>query len=154
MSIIEIGCMGVKPDHHVMDVMSAQGQILNKAWSAVVAADGGPRWAYAGVEILDPLRPWGFFAFDSVAQHETFAESFGGEAVKDLPKILSYPVVQKHVSIEPESEPLDAVLSAGMTHVLLAYFPSQISSKESDAVTQLVRQESARHDEQILVSYG
>lgn len=67
--------MGVKPDHAVMDTSTIEGRILQKAWGSVVQAENGPHWAYGGLECADPLRLWGLFAFDSVQQHEEFAQT-------------------------------------------------------------------------------
>lgn len=75
MPVVEIGLMGVKPEHKVMDLTTTEGQVLEKAWSAVTVAPGGPHWAYGGVEIDKPLLLWGFFAFDSVEHHREFAKT-------------------------------------------------------------------------------
>jgi hypothetical protein len=42
MTVTEIGCMGVKPDHNIMDETTKEGRILVGAWKAVTAAPGGP----------------------------------------------------------------------------------------------------------------
>jgi hypothetical protein len=75
MPVIEFGLMGVKPNHAIMDANTPEGDILNRAWSAVTVAPGGPHWAYGGLEVDDPSRLWGFFKFDSVKHHEEFAQT-------------------------------------------------------------------------------
>ena len=75
MPVIEFGLMGVMPDHNVMDQTIEEGQILQKTWTAVTVAPGGPHWACGGLEIGNPLLLWGFFAFDSVEHHQEFAKT-------------------------------------------------------------------------------
>ena len=74
MPVIEFGLMGVKPNHKAMDQTTEEGQVLHKAWTTVTVAPGGPHWAYGGLEVGNPLLLWGFFAFDSVEQHQEFAK--------------------------------------------------------------------------------
>lgn len=75
MNVVEFGLMGVKPSHSIMDPTTKEGQVLKKAWDAVTAAQGGPYWAFGGVETDDTSRLWGFFEFDSLAHHEEFAKT-------------------------------------------------------------------------------
>jgi hypothetical protein len=76
MTVIELGLVGVKPKHQVMDPSTLEGQILDKAWSEVTITPGGPYWTYGGLEVDCPLRLWGFFAFDSIAHHQEFAKTW------------------------------------------------------------------------------
>jgi hypothetical protein len=76
MTVTEIGCMGVKPDHNIMDETTKEGRILVGAWKAVTAAPGGPHRVYWGLEVEDPSKVWAFFDFDSVEDHEKFAKSY------------------------------------------------------------------------------
>lgn len=161
MSIIEIGCMGVKPDHAVMDSSTDEGRILQQAWGSVVHADGGPHWAYGGLECDDPLRLWGLFSFDSVQQHEKFAQtqvilettsvhvanlsSFGFQAVKDLPKILNHPIFQRHVAIDDGAAPLAGVLDAGIVRMIFAYFPSDVSEDNKVTIRECAKKVLAEH---------
>ena len=55
---------------------------------------------------------------------------FGRDAVKDLPKILTHSEFVKHVKAAP-FPPL--VLKSPVTEVMLAYFPSDLSSDCKDA---------------------
>jgi hypothetical protein len=75
MTVIEIGVVGVKPNHQVMNPNTPEGHILNQAWSAVTVAPNGPYWAHGGLDVDSPLRLWGFFAFDSIAHHQGFAKT-------------------------------------------------------------------------------
>jgi hypothetical protein len=75
MPVIELGLMGVKPQHDVMDPTTSSGAILHKAWSSVTPAPGGPHWAFGGLEVDDNSQLWGFFEFDSVEHHEEFAQT-------------------------------------------------------------------------------
>lgn len=51
MFAIEFGLMGVKPHCKVMNQTTEEGQVLEKAWTAVTVARGGPHWAYGGLEV-------------------------------------------------------------------------------------------------------
>jgi hypothetical protein len=75
MTVVEIGLMGVKPDHDVLNPKTPEGQVLDLAWSTVTTAPGGPYWAYGGVEPDDTLRLWCFFCFDDVKHHMNFAKT-------------------------------------------------------------------------------
>jgi hypothetical protein len=61
----------------------------------------------------------------------------GAEATKDLPKILSHPVFQKHVAFDGD---LKDVLGAGAVEVRFLYFSSEISDAEKEKVGTSVRQ--------------
>lgn len=54
---------------------------------------------------------------------------FGGEAVKELPNILSHGEFTKHVSVVP-SPPL--ILQSPVAEIMLAYFPPDISKARRD----------------------
>jgi hypothetical protein len=61
----------------------------------------------------------------------------GAEAVKDLPKILTHPVFQKHVAFDGD---LKDVLRADAVEVRFLYFSSEISNAEKEKVGTGVRQ--------------
>ena len=42
MTVVEIGLMGVKPGHDVLNPKTHEGQVLDLAWSTVTTAPGGP----------------------------------------------------------------------------------------------------------------
>lgn len=75
MPTIEIGLMGTKPNQHVMDTTTPEGQTLQHAWNSVTSYSSGPHWSYGGVEPADPSALWGFFEFDNVKHHEEFART-------------------------------------------------------------------------------
>lgn len=75
MTLIEIGCMGVKPGIDITNETTKEGQVLPKAWDAVLAAPGGPNWISWGQETEDPSRVWAFFDWSSIEDHERFARS-------------------------------------------------------------------------------
>ena len=75
MPVTEIGCMGVKPSLDIMDETTPEGQILEGAWKAVIAAPEGPHQVYWGLEIENPSKLWAFFDWDSVEDHERFAKA-------------------------------------------------------------------------------
>jgi hypothetical protein len=75
MTVVEIGLMGVKPDHDVLNPKTPEGQVLDLAWSTVTTAPGGPYWAYGGIEPDDTLRLWCFFCFDDLKHHMDFAKT-------------------------------------------------------------------------------
>ncbi|KAH7087593.1 hypothetical protein FB567DRAFT_525301 [Paraphoma chrysanthemicola] len=147
MPVIEFGLMGVKPNHPVTSPSTPSGQILQSAWSQLSTAPNGPAWVYGGVEVSDPEKLWGFFEFESVEQHEQFARTFGGEAVKDLPKILTHSEFQKHITVQPG---FGDVLSASETEILLVYFPADISdeqkNKATEALTGIIEESGLKED--------
>ncbi len=75
MAITEVGCMGVKPNHNIMDTSTSEGKILIGTWKAVLSAPGGPSQVYWGLEAENPLMLWAFFDWESVEQHEKFAKA-------------------------------------------------------------------------------
>lgn len=77
MPVVEFGPMVVKPNHAVFDSSTPEGKILDNAWDAVTVLPGGPYWAYGGLLEDDETFLWGFFEFDSVAHHESFAKGYG-----------------------------------------------------------------------------
>jgi hypothetical protein len=76
MTVIEIGVMGVKPNHAVMEFTQPEGQILKRAWNSVTAHANGPHWAFGGTEVGDRSMLWGFFEFDSIEHHAEFAKTY------------------------------------------------------------------------------
>ncbi len=80
---------------------------------------------------------------------------FGGEAVKDLPLILTHGEFTKHITFTP-SPPL--VLLSPVTDVMLAYFPSDISPAEKDKAAvqfqQYVKKSFDKSPDVKSVSYG
>lgn len=74
MSIVEVGCMGVIRGLKVMDETTKEGRILRDCWNALYAAPGGPSWIFWGLENEDPNRIWTFFAWNSIEEHENFAQ--------------------------------------------------------------------------------
>ncbi|KAH8817447.1 hypothetical protein F5884DRAFT_897092 [Xylogone sp. PMI_703] len=130
MPIIEVGCMGVKPNLDIMDDNTREGQILTGAWKAVTTAAGGPHQVYWGLEIEDLSRVWAFFDWDSIEDHDKFAKSFGGEAVKDFPLILTHGEFTKHIDVTISAAP---ALKSPVTEVMLFYFSSDLSQARRDA---------------------
>jgi hypothetical protein len=76
MTVTEIGCMVVKPDLDVMNDSTAEAQILTGTWNTVLSKPGGPQRVYWGLESEDSSRLWAFFDFESVGQHEQFAQKY------------------------------------------------------------------------------
>ena len=74
MVITEVGRMGVKPNHAVMDDSTPEGQLLTSIWKNIMVAPTGPQRVYWGLEVEDPSKIWGFFDWESVEQHEEFAK--------------------------------------------------------------------------------
>lgn len=132
--------MGVKPGHAVMDPSTSEGLVLKTAWDSCAKTKDGPHWAYGGVEAGDPLTLWAFFAFDSVAHHETFAKEHGAEAVKDLPKVLSHPIFMGHIDMDNNGSSLKEVLEGNHTHMILAYFPPTISLESKASIKHHISQ--------------
>ncbi|KAF2031448.1 hypothetical protein EK21DRAFT_63319 [Setomelanomma holmii] len=135
MPVVEFGLMGVQPNHPVTNLTTPSGQILQRAWDAVVGALNGPRWAFGGVEVDNAERLWGFFEFESVEQHAEFAKTFGAEAVKDLPKILNKSMFQKHIDVGKDFR---NVLQPECTEIVLVYFNSKISGEEQEQASETV----------------
>lgn len=75
MPVTEVGCMGVKPDHDVMNDATREGQVLTGVWKTVTTAPGGPQRVYWGLEVEDPSKVWAFFDFESIEEHRKFAET-------------------------------------------------------------------------------
>jgi hypothetical protein len=76
MTVAEVGCMIVKPDLDVMDDSTPEGQILTGTWNTILSKPGGPQRVYWGLESKDSSRLWAFFDFESVRQHEQFAQEY------------------------------------------------------------------------------
>ena len=76
MAVTEVGCMGVKPNIDIMDQDTPEAQILTGVWKTVTTKPGGPHRVYWGLEREDPSRVWGFFDWDSVEQHQKFAQTY------------------------------------------------------------------------------
>ncbi|KAF4337429.1 hypothetical protein FBEOM_8706 [Fusarium beomiforme] len=132
MTVTEVGCMAVKPNIDILDPSTAEGKILNDVWKTVVSKPGGPQRVYWGLEYpTEPSKVWCFFDFDSVEQHRRFAEEYGADAVKDIPKICTHGEFSKHVKMIPSSD----VLESPLTEIILAYFPQDISDGNKEALS-------------------
>ncbi|KAF2661832.1 hypothetical protein K491DRAFT_773790 [Lophiostoma macrostomum CBS 122681] len=155
MAIIEIGRMGVKPNHNVMDESTPEGKILRDTWERIIEQPTGPHRLFWGLEDEEPLRIWGIFEWDSVEHHQKFAREYGAELVKDFPKILTHGEFTKHIS--PTTFPLRATQSP-VTELLLAYFSADISPELRDAATtkmqQFVENIVGKSSEVQAVNYG
>lgn len=75
MAITEIGLMGVKPSHPIMDPNHPSGAILSKIYETIASAPGGPSKLYYGLEIENPLNLWACFDWPSLEAHQEFAKS-------------------------------------------------------------------------------
>ncbi|KAF5607318.1 multidrug resistance [Fusarium pseudoanthophilum] len=136
MTVTEVGCMGVKPNMNIMDHTTPEAKILTDAWEAVISKPGGPQRVYWGLESVDASKVWGFFDFDSVEQHRRFAEEYGADAVKDIPKICTYGEFSKHIKMVPSSD----VLGSPLTEVILAYFPQHISDEKKKGLSSKIQE--------------
>ncbi|KAF5618571.1 hypothetical protein F52700_12091 [Fusarium sp. NRRL 52700] len=136
MTVTEVGCMGVKPDMNIMGHTTPEGKILTDAWKTVISKPGGPQRVYWGLEAVDPSKIWGFFDFDSVEQHRRFAEEYGADAVKDIPKICTHGEFTKHIKMIPSSD----VLGSPLTDIILAYFPQDISEKRKVTLSSKIQE--------------
>ncbi|KAI5457535.1 hypothetical protein BGZ63DRAFT_365110 [Mariannaea sp. PMI_226] len=126
MTITEVGCMGVKPGLNIMNQVTWEGQILTNTWKTVIAKPGGPYRVYWGLEMDNTSRVWAFFDWDSVEQHQKFAQSHGAEAVKHLPEICTHGEFTKHLTMVPSSD----VLRSPLIEVLLTYFTADITRSD------------------------
>ncbi|KIL85811.1 hypothetical protein FAVG1_10780 [Fusarium avenaceum] len=95
-----------------------------------VTEPGGPQRVYWGLESKDPSKVWAFFDFESVEQHQQFAQEYGADAVKDIPKICTHGVFTKHVKLDPSSE----VLGYAKAEVILVYFQDDITEDKQQAL--------------------
>ncbi|KAF5682539.1 multidrug resistance [Fusarium circinatum] len=136
MTVTEVGCMGVKPGMNIMDHTTPEGKILTDAWKTVISKPGGPQRVYWGLESVDPSKIWGFFDFDSVEQHRRFAEEYGADAVKDIPKICTHGEFSKHIKMIPSSD----VLGSPLTGIVLAYFPQNISEEKKGTLSSKIQE--------------
>ncbi|KAF5632401.1 multidrug resistance [Fusarium tjaetaba] len=136
MTVTEVGCMGVKPNMNIMDHTTPEGKILTDAWKTVISKPGGPQRVYWGLESVDISKVWGFFDFGSVEQHRQFAEEYGADAVKDIPKICTYGEFSKHIKMVPSSD----VLGSPLTEVILAYFPQDISDEKKESLSSKIQE--------------
>ncbi|KAF4971399.1 hypothetical protein FZEAL_9850 [Fusarium zealandicum] len=132
MAITEVGCMGVKPDLNIMDQTTAESEILIGVWKTVTTKPGGPHRVYWGLETEDPSKLWAFFDWDSVEQHEQFAQAHGVEAQEDMPKVLTPGEFTKHVTMKPSSD----VLQSPLTEVILLYLPRDLPQHRRDATAE------------------
>ncbi|KAM5368868.1 hypothetical protein ACJA88_010808 [Fusarium oxysporum] len=135
MTVTEVGCMGVKPNMNIMDHTTPEGKILTNAWNTVISKPGGPQRVYWGLESVEPSMVWCFFDFDSIEQHRRFAEEYGADAVKDIPKICTYGEFSKHIKMVPSSD----VLESPLTEIILAYFPQDISEEKKEALSSKIQ---------------
>ncbi|KAK2480796.1 hypothetical protein H9L39_06435 [Fusarium oxysporum f. sp. albedinis] len=136
MTVTEVGCMGVKPNMNIMDHTTPEGKILTDAWNTVISKPGGPQRVYWGLESVEPSMVWCFFDFDSIEQHRRFAEEYGADAVKDIPKICTYGEFSKHIKMVPSS----GVLGSPLTEIILAYFPQDISEEKKEALSSKIQE--------------
>ncbi|RKK23008.1 hypothetical protein BFJ66_g9933 [Fusarium oxysporum f. sp. cepae] len=136
MTVTEVGCMGVKPNMNIMDHTTPEGKILTNAWNTVISKPGGPQRVYWGLESVEPSMVWCFFDFDSIEQHRRFAEEYGADAVKDIPKICTYGEFSKHIKMVPSSD----VLGSPLTEIILAYFPQDISEEKKEALSSKIQE--------------
>ncbi|KAF5603546.1 multidrug resistance [Fusarium pseudocircinatum] len=136
MTVTELGPMGVKPNMNIMDHTTPEGKILTDAWKTVLSKPGGPQRVYWGLESVDPSKVWGFFDFDSVEQHQRFAEEYGEDAVKDIPKICTHGEFTKHVKMVPSSD----VLGSPLTEIILAYFPQDIPEEKEETLSSQIQE--------------
>lgn len=74
MKITELGLMGVKPNHRVMDESTPEGQLLASIYQNIISLPGGPSQLYLGLEVENPLNIWGFFDWVTIEQHQKFAK--------------------------------------------------------------------------------
>lgn len=72
MTVIEIGCMGVRPGLDIMNDDTPEGKVLPTAYNTVTATPGGPYNAFWGLQLEDSTKVWTFFEFDSVEAHMEF----------------------------------------------------------------------------------
>ncbi|KAF5608190.1 multidrug resistance [Fusarium subglutinans] len=136
MTVTEVGCMVVKPGMNIMDHTTPEGKILTDAWKTVISKPGGPQRVYWGLESVDPSKIWGFFDFDSVEQHRRFAEEYGANAVKEIPKICTHGEFSKHIKMIPSSD----VLESPLTEIVLAYFPQDISEEKKGTLSSKIQE--------------
>ncbi|KAH7375901.1 hypothetical protein B0T11DRAFT_271189 [Plectosphaerella cucumerina] len=136
MTVIEIGCMVVKPGLDIMDPSKPEGRVLPGVWNTVTTSPGGPSRVCWGLESEDPSRVWAFFDWDSVKQHQDFAKTLGPDAVKDIPTICVSSDFVKHAALEPSTDALTAL----WVEVTLAYFTADISQADKEvALAQMER---------------
>lgn len=77
MPVTEVGCHPLKAGiTDVMDETTHEGKILTTAWKAVTNEETGPYCVYWGQEVENPSNCWGFFDFESVKEHQTFAKEY------------------------------------------------------------------------------
>ncbi|KAH7188098.1 uncharacterized protein B0J16DRAFT_381982 [Fusarium flagelliforme] len=131
MVVQELGAMGVKPGLDIMNATTPEGKILYQAWKTCLQKPGGPSRLYYGLEEDNPLKIWAFFDWDTIQQHEKFAIEYGGDAVKDIPKICTHGEMTKHVEMVPSSD----VFQSPMTEIFLAYFPTDFPEAEKHKAT-------------------
>ncbi|KAF5653528.1 major facilitator family transporter [Fusarium sp. NRRL 25303] len=136
MTVTEVGCMGVKSNMNIMDHTTPEGKILTDAWKTVISKPGGPQRVYWGLESIDSSKIWCFFDFESVEQHRRFAEEYGANAVKDIPKICTYGEFSKHIKMVPSSD----VLGSPLTEIILVYFPQDISREKKETLSSKIQE--------------
>ncbi|KAJ4393401.1 hypothetical protein N0V93_002611 [Gnomoniopsis smithogilvyi] len=137
MAVTEFGPMVVKPGLDVMDESTPEGKIVHSAWKGVTSEKTGPFRVYWGMEVESPENLWSFFDFESVEEHKKFAKEHGIHHVKDFDKVFERSVFQKHLG--DETFPPTAFKSP-VTEIMLAYFPSGISSEAKAAATERIAQ--------------
>ncbi|KAF9784269.1 hypothetical protein IL306_007484 [Fusarium sp. DS 682] len=135
MTVTEIGCMSIKASKNIIDHPTPEVKILLDAWKTVLSKPGGPQRVYWGKEPTEPAKIWCFFDFDSVEQHRRFAEEYGADAVKDIPKICSAEF-SKHIKMIPSSD----VLGSALTEIILVYFRQDITEERKQALAPKVQE--------------
>lgn len=76
MPITELGLMGVKPNHKIMDDSLPEGHLLTSIYKNIISLPGGPSRIYWGLEVEDPLKLWAFFDWETLGEHEEFAKAY------------------------------------------------------------------------------
>jgi len=84
MTITEVGLMGVKPRHAVLDESTPEGKLLLSIYKNILSLPGCPPRIYLGLETEDPLMLWAFFDWETLGQHEEFAKTY----VYEQPKLF------------------------------------------------------------------
>ncbi|KAF6819241.1 hypothetical protein CPLU01_13090 [Colletotrichum plurivorum] len=132
MTVIEIGCMGVRPGLDVMNDNTPEGKVLPTAYNTVTVTPGGPYNAFWGLQLEDPTRVWTFFEFDSVEAHMEFGRLHGAEIVKDLPSILTFGFM-KHLALTSSAS---IAFKSPLTEIIFVHFPGDTPGDKQEEVTE------------------
>jgi hypothetical protein len=76
MTVTEVGRMGVKPNHKVLDENTPEGRLLASIYQNIVSLPGGPSRIYLGLETEDPLMLWAFLDWETLGEHQEFAKAY------------------------------------------------------------------------------